>query len=1163
MATCIQVYGEDGLPSPLFASLLEQHGNEETALKEYAERLVRVEQDKYQLASKIANTQGFVDSFFNMSDVFTTADEASIRNNSDALLEEVFVKSEKKKKIRYYDAKGIVKFVELSEKGDAINDIIQSTKEMKNEAHKKLLSVFADHGKKSMSDTITDELGGHLVPVVMESLRGIEGSKVRDYTSFSNEPWYIPSLASEKILVYVNEDSKSVQTYTFIFPSFSYESTDFNDSRKDYVGKKYLGSNDLSGLHGINLTGTVANRKLLAGTILAASIKNSDPKAGVNSMRFVSLKGQGSFKHLDLYNGIKNLENMVSIDGISEFIPDDMKFIEGNPDVLVQENYNIDYVSLLFDEYSSDSTNDGNKNEFTEAYDTNDKKRMLAAVNRRIYQITKNNTKKVNGKPEYENLDSLLGKELLMLSYSKQMLMMKEGFDYRNKNTNRGMDGYTSFVAMQGEYANAELNLVFQEIQAVKDGLKQKYRLGHMKEMMAAVKEYINATGGAGVKQRVFNESQGYYKELFEQIEVRTLGEDGQLSAEKTKANILLLKDPDDLSNSMNDAQRKFARTVIRLHKESITALITKKIEDGTITRYENAEDWYEAEYKHSERLIPVGRKNSGDFLSDGQISKAIESSVDESFNVYNLNEEITSGKDLIFTKYGSATQQIGGQYGSPQRLKSLGLDFVNNELVMVNAKKNGSASMNVEQTINMNVITNLMGSKEVEFHSLFTASKMILLNQDLNEKSDRSTELKTLQVMFENVIYGDREKMKILKDKDVMKTVGALRKITSTGVLALNYKSAMLAGWGANISLLSDAMSNRYGVDFFNGKDYAKAAIWAGTHPAKFDKLIDLFMFHESDISNLMFSDKYQSGQKGIYKERYGMILHATADRLVKGMLIASQLIHDGIIDNFIEVDGQMQYDWTNDKRNPEEQKSIKENLQARGMDFLPYDEVMMRSLSTIAAKAVGAFSDNDRGRLMVHEGSATYFQFKSYLSARLTNLYMPGFENTNIRSYKVDKDGKLYIQSYYQEGIFNSFVFMIKEVGRLRSYKGAMDSMRPEQKANLRKLVYDVALFGASAALYEMMKKALDDDDLEDNKDLLTNLQYAQYDIVGIYNLGDYLLAMSTPVVVQYMGRILRAVWNLILLDFEKAGEQFGNLVSPVRTFDDLYESVKKLTE
>ncbi len=1153
MSTCIQVISADGKPSVAFIQLLKKHkGNETKALNEFAVNELRAGRDSYLLSSSgIVDSKALVNSLFSFNDEFSSTLEAQIRNNEDSIFRKDINSASKAEMIRYNDAKGNSVYRPASEKKEALNEIISQTKELKDKVGDKMHDVYQAHANGDLESESSKNFGDNVFPAILESISGLIPSQIKPYSDFAAEPWYIQSLASEKIMVHVTKDSNGNNIYDFIAPTYALANQDFNGSRNEFIAKKLLGTQTLSEAHGITMNGTMANRKLLTLAILASSINAHDPTASFRSARFVSVRGQGQFKHLDIGYGMKVLHRLSQIPAISQSLPNELKFIHNSTAEALIERVNADAVTLLFDMYESSYVNP-NKDDFTVPYGVRDKRAMLEAVNRRIYFLMRAHSNKVGSQKEYEIANSTPGREMLMLVRAKEQLMMIEGLDYRGKNSQVRMGFYTSQISMQGEYANSALNLVFQEVHALNDSLRQRYKNKHLEKMRVIVKKFIKDNDGSSAKSFLINDTQGYYENLYEQIELRTLQPDGQLSSAKQKINIMMMKNPDDLKNNLTTSERTFIREVIALHKSSLIDLIEKKFKDKLINAkgYKDAEEWYNQEYKHKELLMPVGRKKSSELLASGDIKSAWNGFTDDFTNIYNLNDEGQSNKDFIFSRFGSATPQIGGIYGSDQRLKSLGIEFMNGEMVLVNPNKNNTASLNVEQLINQSAFNNNKAFYETEFNSLYTTGKMLLLNDKLN---DRTEEMKTLKIMFESIVYGDIEKLDLVKGKNPMKVVNALRKFSTAGTLTLNYNSALLATYGANLSLISDALSQRHGDYFFNFKDYMVALTWIVAHPSKFDKLIDLFMWHESDEVNLLFSDKYQESQKGVWRSRFGTIMHSAGDRLVRGLILTSQLQHDGLLDNFIEKDDKLIYDWSKDKRNKVEIDAIKENLEYRGIENLPYDEVMMRSLTTISGKIMGAYTDNDKARFQASEAGKIIGQFKAYLGARATNLYMEGFENSNIRHYEVDKAGKLSIHTYYQEGIYQSFVQMVKEIERLGAVQG-YQSLRPEQQANLRKLVIDVSLFGASALAYAAIRSGLEDKDKE-WMDNWKYLRYAWYDIMGTYNIADFLMAISTPIVLLYLQRVTRAVWNLITLDLERAKDNAKSLFAPVRTFQDLH--------
>lgn len=1144
---CIQVIDRDGKPSRVFAQLLGKHnGNEEKALEEFALNRLISDKVSFSLSSVIADTKGFVNSLFRVQDEFTKDNENSFRAQLDVKLVPKKDATTGVEMIYYRTAMGVLKSAPASEKAQIIDDLVEEKRSLRNETGIKLHKVLKSAASGKMKETAESEFGETSYNLIKSSMHGINPSEVRDYSEFSGEPWYVPSLANEKILIHVKTNSKGEKIYNFIMPTHSHGNKEFGSSGSTFIGAKILGSNTLSESHGITIQENIKGRKQFVASILASNILFSDPKASIESARFISFSGEGVFAHLDINHGTQVLWNIMRVDAF-ELSPD-INALKSNPDAILSAGRSMDYVSFLFESYNSASDSGNNIDDFKKAYGNSNKREMLDAINRQMYFLMRTHNRTINGRKEYEHPESNVGKEMIMLARAKQQLMMIDGFDYRGKNTFNEMGWLESWVHTQGEYANVDMNMVFQEVQALEDGAKQRFKNRHVSQMKAAVNEFIKNNGGTSVKGKVLNDTQAYFENLFDKVKVRRLEPDGNYS-EPVEVNILKFKDPDDTRNNLTPAERVFVRKMIALHKDSLVRLMDKKIKDGLNKDFASGIEWYEKKYKSQELLLPVTRKSSSEIFSSGEFKEGGSAWLEDFTNIYNLNDQSQSNKEYIFGKFGSASSQLGGEYGSESRLKSMGLEYVNDELVLIDPKKNNTLSVNVEQSLNLSAYNNEKAALEMELHTVYNAARINLLNDRI---ADRGKELETLKAMFENLVYGDMEKTKFTKNRDAMKAVHGARKITSLGTLTLNWKSALLATLGANMSLFSDSLSQRYGSHFFNAKDYGKATLWVGANPGKFDKLIDLFMFHESDEVNLLFSDKFQAAQKGIYKSRYNMILHSAGDRLVRGLLLVSQLIHDGIIDNFEEKNGGLVYNWSKDKRPDAVKKAIQENLAYRGVENLPYDEIMMRSLTTIAGKVMGSFTDADKARFQTNESAKVFAQFKAYLGARFTNLYSQGFENLNIRHYEVGKSGELTVENYYQEGVYQSVVHMLKEISRLGAGNtiNIFEELKPEQQANLRKLLIDTSLFVGSFLVYQSLKAGLDDDKFMNSR----YVEYAWLDLVGLYNPKDYLMAISSPVAIVYLGRLFTLAFNVITLDFDAATKGAISVFGPVRSVDDI---------
>ncbi|ALI98077.1 hypothetical protein DC20_02665 [Rufibacter tibetensis] len=655
-----------------------------------------------------------------------------------------------------------------------------------------------------------------------------------------------------------------------------------------------------------------------------------------------------------------------------------------------------------------------------------------------------------------------IGKEFRLLAKAKEQLERSdEHMDYRALNTDMTLGDLEAWVKSQGEYFNSQMNWVFKTIQDYMERVKHRYMREYMPGKNKFFDEYhkaweADAANGAGAGRYTLNDATVYYENLFKTY----TGVDPQ--GNEVAFNNYELKDESD--PSLRAYERAFIKNVKAEVEKSVKAIVAKKIKDGEIANYASADAWYEDNYRGQEGLLPIVTANMGERLAKGSVKGGINAYVEQNTNFNNLS--LGTEKNLNRRNAaGLATANIGTGFGSYERIGRLGLSMEGEKVVVADPGRNASGSTDVQTLLDYFVYMNMKMEHEAEFTTVHAAAKTILLTQEVRAGKDRENELKTLDAVFDLLIYNERQEIQAAGRLNLAKVADTLRNVTTGATLSFNLQSAFLATFGDMYSMYSNALAKRYGKAFFGAGDLNKALGLMASDNKKFNDLIDLFLFQDMDESALIFSDKYKEGYKGVAKSRYSRIQQHMGERMVRGMLLVSQLYHDGLVDKFsYDENGQLSYDWSRDERGAIGQ-TILAKVQRRGTEFLPYDDVMLRSLSAIAGKMYGAFNDAERGRMDTNAIVQFFGQFRKFIVARGNELLSRGFENENIRWYEmIEEEGaqKVNVRLFYQEGIYQSVVHLFKESRRLSGQDAsAWQSMRPEQRANIRKL-YDYVTEG-----------------------------------------------------------------------------------------------------
>jgi len=1164
--SCYKIEDENGENDPRFLALVESFkGDEESALKEYVKSFVlKKGRFQYSVSDDYKDSEEFLKGSFSVNDKFTPSDEIKIKNNKDSYYKEKSVDGSRK--FIFYNANGTTEIIDPSDLDTKINQLIKDKKSMNESLVTKLQKLFEMNVPGKDFSGVIQKSFARLNPSVMFSfLSGLNKNNITSYSDLSSKSWFIPSLSEEKIMIH-EQEVNGVKEYTIMLPTLDSRHKDLNGSGSRSFMSNVFGNSKSAEQKGFNIKNNLEGRKHLIGTMVALAIKSAEPNAKINSLRFASFQNRGTTFNMDLNQGLENLQALNQNPETVKIIPAELKDILDSTEDLTHQSIGSSYMEQLYrNEYAKkgmeDTYVDYSLLRNIEEKNIDD---VIKDISRRIFFLVRTYDQPgPNGIKPIEDPAHSVGQEMYLLAKAKEELIQSNGMDKRTYNTNDSLSNWGSWRRSVTEIQNAQLNMVYNEFNSVAFGYKQRFD-DSLKEKAPLIKEYISAyesDNGASVKSRALNYTEKAYENLYEKVKMKTY-QDGQVSTEMVDVNIRKFKDPDDLSNGLKDYERKFIKGIVAYHKKSIIRLIGKKIESREISSdvYKSSEDWYNAKYKNQELLMPVMRKKSGNFLAEGNVKNAFSSALEEG----NQFLEVTPRdlmEDRIYRSEGSATMQIGNKYGSDGRLKSLGIQEINGEFVLVNPAVNSRSMGDVEQIMHSSVFQNFKFEFEPTLVSTYAAAKIILIQESMKTGISRKNELKHLEALFNNMLYGEREKI-VQGNKNPEKALDLVRGVTSTATLALNWKSMALATSGNMFALVSNAISNRFGKEYFNGKDLLTSFTWATKNSKKFGAIVDAFMFHDANESALVFSSKYKAGEKGFVKNHHLMLMHNLGDRFTRGLVLISQLKHEGLLDNFIlDEAGNAKYDWSLDKRSEKIKNHIREKNAKQEKRDLPYDDVQINTLVSITAKMFGAYTDEDRTRIQTNGLAQWAGQFKGYLIARSNELIQSGFDNTNIAWYSEDEKGNLKLSAFYQEGMANTFFHFLNEVKRMEGNPiEAWKNMKPEQKKNMQKLIADAIMFGSLMLIYGAVIAAGDDEDKKltpaQRKSKQAAYQYLKYaflDIVGVYNVNDYVDGV-TPASIPVIKRYGNALIDFVTLDFEGSFDKAVMKTGPGKTATDI---------
>lgn len=1149
---CITVKNESGENDPRFTDLVNVfRGDENKALREFVRMYYFKENPFNFLVRGDAPTDSieFMNDFFVYDDKFTPVDAENIRSKKDQMVEKVMVGNAEH--YRMFDVFGKPHVFPLNELDKNIDKYINESREAHNSVLNNVMSVIRMDGFSKPSELLaklSTVFKSISTDVFYTFMRGLDPKNVMTYADYAGKDLHFPSLNNENIMLH-EQDFQDTKIFDILIPSIETgKKSRFAMGMTSFM-ERVFDDTMLARKKGFTLLNNNEGKKTLIAAMVALSIKRADPNARVKSVRFGNFSFSGEVHNLDLYEGVKNLRAIYENEETRGLLTPDLL-------ALIKETENIPEASfmasahemLLSSELGKKARNEIYSKELVSILEGDNHGKMVAAINRRINKIVQvYNSDDVNGKKRYEDMDDPVGKEMLLLAKAKEELMQHSGLDRRILNTDKQLGKLSAWIKSLGDFASSEMNLLFQEYKSMLFKAKQDFTNKFLKKKDPVFKKYIDSYQkeyGVSIKNMAFNYTQDMYRKLFETTEARVM-QKGKLTDEKVQVNTLKFKDPEDNTNDLLDFEREFIRETIALHKESIVRFIDRKIINGEIdaSLYKDGETWYEKEYSGSERNLPVMGKKSEATLVEGKFIESVKTNMVEAGNFLEIVPD-DFRKERRIRKYGSATSSRGGIYGSRERLSALGLEMYNGEIVVNNENRNNQVDFDVEQVLHSSVYQNFKYEFESQINATYTAVRILLINKELEQGKDRSVEISTLKNLFNYLFYNERQEIGQY-GTNVSKPFDVARTFVGTATLMFNYKSALLTLSGNMFALLSNAMATRFGSNYFNLKDLTKAVAFS-MNPKNFKifgDIVDMFLFHDRSESALVYSGKFKEGGKGLVKDHHKMWMHSMADRIGKGWLLTAQLMHEGLLENFKYDDqGNLFYDWASDKRDQKIKDHIRKRNEEQEKESLPYDDVLINTLSSISAKIYGAMSDEDKMQIQTHAIGQWAIQFKGYLIGRAQELVQSGFENQNISWYRVDDNGNLKLETYYQEGILNTFLEFGKELKRLKAYSPqgfakALDNMKPEQRANLRKLGADVTMFSMAVLAYAAV--FYDEEDEKWKKKfrasaMYTYMKFAILDIVGIYNVMDYKDAILPPTV-AYLDKINDAMKEFLKADFE----------------------------
>lgn len=651
------------------------------------------------------------------------------------------------------------------------------------------------------------------------------------------------------------------------------------------------------------------------------------------------------------------------------------------------------------------------------------------------------------------------------------------------------------------------------------------------------------------------------------------------------------LKNPN--SSSLKDFEKDLILKVANKNRETIKKLVESKWKNKELPQVYQAEKNFETAFKLWEKtnlnaefngtnnkdtkwgnylMMPAVRKDVLADVAVGNFKDAANNYLETEFNMNNVSMDKET--DISFKSLGmleafmiksTTSMDVNNIFGN--RLTSLGLEESDTgEVYLVNENANKSVSLDLQGSADFYQMKLMKQEYMNELNYTYQVGRVGLLNEKVSKMTDTKSEQEVLKAMFDAIIHDEIEGI-VLKNKgiNIAKYINVGTALVSKSVLSYNIPSAIIAGIGGNVSTFINALVQKYGDRFFSFTDWKNAVIYVMNpkNQKKVHAIMHLMQFHSTDEKSLVFNENLKAGgtgfkqAKGVLVGRNSMQLQGYGDYIARSTILIGQLQRDGILEFFkFDKKGDLYYDWKAEKAAVNEElnstkkskisshrkfdrelnkKTLLDNGRAVNKDgdpLVPYDDTMMDSLSTISGHILGQITDDQKGYMYTNVLVKGFMQMKSYIAARVNNLWSVGGYNPNIAWYAQNVDGSVKMEHYYQEGALNTILFFGKSVFEL-GIGEAWKDLKPEQKKNLQKILLEACIFALAFAAFG-----------EEDKENPYNyyIKSAVYDVIGIYNPVDYIEAIQTPVSLVYAQRLFTALGDGMQFEFDSAMKMSG---------------------
>ena len=375
---------------------------------------------------------------------------------------------------------------------------------------------------------------------------------------------------------------------------------------------------------------------------------------------------------------------------------------------------------------------------------------------------------------------------------------------------------------------------------------------------------------------------------------------------------------------------------------------------------------------------------------------------------------------------------------------------------------------------------------------------------------------VRQLNTWFEQVIYQKSNKnLGVIGKVDVAKAVGVLQKYTSLRIMGVNYVSMVNNALMAEMQQAKEAFANK----LISTSSYSRASveytrdlpnILGDVGARRIESLTNLLdehfgIFMDYNTGNISDNNKFKklfrtstlyfTTQMGEHEAQSRFLIAALIEKRAldeKGNDIGS------MFDYFKAVDGKLVFDEDSKVANFGKREQIE----------------FGQKVSAVIRKMHGNYQQYSKVALQQNGFGSLTLMFRKWIYTtwkyRWSKEYYDEFGQEFSKGYY--RDGGMF---YYNKvrSFFSRFVDEAKALELAE--KADWDTLLEDEKANIRRFTTDICMYMLMMALGTLVGSAIDDEDDDDIKNILSNIDYQLFRLQT--DITFYINPMSTFRIIQ----------------------------------------------